>query len=179
MQSFVETWPQEVWPIIQKKYEELLEKRPAKQTDATGGHYGQRVYEFLQTKGGEVRNITCNLAYLDPVRNTFLQQDISVETVERFALDLYVDTSPGTASVPVDDATGNETQDEGGPSDAGPTVAETLLAAPKKAWKIPSKVPRGLEIPVAITGTAAEPEKGTWRRLGLDVVVNATWLALK
>ena len=179
MQSFVETWPQEVWPIIQKKYEELLEKRPAKQTDATGGHYGQRVYEFLQTKGGEVRNITCNLAYLDPVRNTFLQQEISVETVERFALDLYVDTSPGTASVPVDDATGNETQDEGGPSDAGPTVAETLLAAPKKAWKIPSKVPRGLEIPVAITSTAVELEKGKWRRLGLDVAVNATWLAMK
>ena len=100
MQSFVETWPQEVWPIIQKKYEELLEKRPAKQTDATGGHYGQRVYEFLQTKGGEVRNITCNLAYLGPVRNTFLQQDISVETVERFALDLYVDTSPALLQCP-------------------------------------------------------------------------------
>ena len=179
MQSFVDTWPQQVWPIIQKKYEELLEKRPAKQSDATGGHYGQRVYEFLQTKGGEVRNITCNLAYLDPVRNTFLQQDISVEAVERFALDLYVDTSPGTDSVPGDEATEGGTQNEDGASDAGPTLAETLLAAPKKAWKIPSKVPRGLEIPVAITSTATEPEKGKWRRLGLDVAVNATWLAMK
>ena len=40
-------------------------------------------------------------------------------------------------------------------------------------------MPRGYEIPIAITSKAAEPEKGKFRRLGLDVAVNATWLAMK
>ena len=40
-------------------------------------------------------------------------------------------------------------------------------------------MPRGYEIPIAITSTTAEPEKGKFRRLGLDVAVNATWLAMK
>ena len=40
-------------------------------------------------------------------------------------------------------------------------------------------MPRGYEIPIAITCTAAEPEKGKFRRLGHDVAVNASWLAMK
>ena len=40
-------------------------------------------------------------------------------------------------------------------------------------------MPRGYEIPIAIKSRAAEPEKGKFRRLGLDVAVNATWLAMK
>ena len=178
MESFLASWPQQVWPIIQQKYEELLAAKPVKQCEATGSNYGSRIYDILAKKG-EIRNVTCNLAYLNPVENTFLQKDISIQTVERVALDLYVDTSCGAASVPADDATEGDTQNEGGSSDISPNVAEVLLAAPKKAWKIPERVPRGFEIPVAITSTEAEPEKGTWRRLGLDVAVNATWLALK
>ena len=40
-------------------------------------------------------------------------------------------------------------------------------------------MPRGFEIPIAIASREAEPEKGKFRRLGLDVAVNATWLAMK
>ena len=40
-------------------------------------------------------------------------------------------------------------------------------------------MPRGYEIPIAITSQDAEPEKGKFRRFGLDVAVNATWLAMK
>ena len=40
-------------------------------------------------------------------------------------------------------------------------------------------MPRGYEIPIAINSPNAEPEKGKFRRLGLDVAVNATWLAMK
>ena len=32
---------------------------------------------------------------------------------------------------------------------------------------------------LAVVTTATEPPKGTFRHLGLDVVVNATWLAMK
>ena len=45
-------------------------------------------------------------------------------------------------------------------------------------FKIPDRVPRGYEIPIAITSCTAEAEKGKFRRLGLDVAVNATWLAM-
>ena len=61
---------------------------------------------------------------------------------------------------------------------AGGRQAERLLSA-KKKWRIPDRVPRGYEIPIAITSKDAEPEKGKFRRLGLDVAVNATWLAMK
>ena len=40
-------------------------------------------------------------------------------------------------------------------------------------------MPRGYEIPIAICSIDVEPEKGKFRRLGLDVAVNATWLAMK
>ena len=36
-----------------------------------------------------------------------------------------------------------------------------------------------MTIPIAINSKSAEPEKGKFRRLGLDVAVNATWLAMK
>ena len=39
-------------------------------------------------------------------------------------------------------------------------------------------MPRGYEIPIAINSWTNEPEKGKFRRLGIDVVVNATWMAL-
>ena len=48
----------------------------------------------------------------------------------------------------------------------------------KKRFLIPDRVPRGYEIPISINSKEAEPEKGKFRRLGLDVAVNATWLAM-
>ena len=39
-------------------------------------------------------------------------------------------------------------------------------------------MPKGYDIPIAITSNA-EPEKGKFKRMGLDVAVNATWLAMK
>ena len=56
--------------------------------------------------------------------------------------------------------------------------AAQLLKSKKKSWKIPARVPRGYEMPIAVIDGTAEPEKGKFRRLGMDVVVNATWLAM-
>ncbi len=39
-------------------------------------------------------------------------------------------------------------------------------------------VERGFEIPICITDTAVVPELGDFKRLGMDCVVNAVWLAL-
>ena len=46
-----------------------------------------------------------------------------------------------------------------------------------RPWKVPTAVERGYEIPICITDTAAVPELGNFKRLGMDCVVNAVWLA--
>ena len=108
------------------------------------------------------------------MENTNLQSNISMATVERFALDMYVDTTAGHGQV-----AGSAATSAGEGEGEGEHTAKVLLQSSKKAWKIPERVPRGYEIQIAIVTTATEPPKGKFRRLGLDVVVNATWLAMK
>ena len=177
--SFFDTWKEDLWHVVEEKYNTLLKERPAKQDQATGTHYGDKVYEILATKK-ESRNVACNLAWTGPVENTNLQRNISMATVERFALDMYVDTTAGhgqaagSAATSAGEIVGAD-EGEGG----GQRAAKVLLQSSKKAWRIPSRVPRGYEIQIAIVTTATEPPRGKFRRLGLDVVVNATWLAMK
>lgn len=179
--SFVAKWKAEIWPVVEHKYNDLLQRRPAKQDTATGTHYGDKVYEVLATKK-EIRNIACNLTWTNPVENTNLQCNISMATVERFALDMYVDTTAGQGQAAEAAVAGSAAMSAGeivGESEGVQRAAKDLLQSSKKAWKIPSRVPRGYEIQIAVVTTATEPPKGNFRRLGLDVVVNATWLAMK
>ena len=44
-------------------------------------------------------------------------------------------------------------------------------------WNIPEKVERGYEIPICLTNTDTVPDLGQFKRLGMDVIVNAFWLA--
>ena len=57
------------------------------------------------------------------------------------------------------------------------SLQETLKHHTERHWKIPRAVERGFEIPVCITAACAVPELGKFKRLGMDVVVNAVWLA--
>ena len=176
--SFTEKWASDVWPSAQEKYRRVLAQRPAKQDTATGTHYGEQVDQALAEKK-EVRNFSCNLAFTDPTANTVLQKDISFATVERFALDMFVDTvsvTPDDDQVAASAATDASQVAEDG---SGGRRAEKKLLSTAKKWRIPARVPRGYEIPIAIASRDAEPEKGRFRRLGVDVVVNATWLAMK
>ena len=172
--SFVEKWQHDIWPVVHEKYWQVLAQRPAKQDTATGTHYGEKVYELLKKKK-EIRNVACNLAYTDPTENTVLQTEISFSTVERFALDMFVNIAPGTDDKVAGSAASDIVVAEDG---SGGRQAERILHG-KKAWNIPARVPRGYEIPIAICSIDVEPEKGKFRRLGLDVAVNATWLAMK
>ena len=134
------------------------------------------VYQVLAEKK-EVRNVACNLAFTDPTGNTMLQKNISFATVERFAIDMFIDTAsvtPDDVQVAASAATDTSQVAEDG---AGGRQAEKILRA-KKKWSIPARVPRGYEIPIAINSRAVEPEKGKFRRLGIDVAVNAVWLAM-
>ena len=47
-----------------------------------------------------------------------------------------------------------------------------------RPWKIPDLVERGYEIPMCIIDPCVVPELGKFKRLGMDVVVGAVWLAL-
>ena len=173
---FTEQWTSGIWPAVQEKYTHVLAHRPAKQDIATGTRYGETVYQSLAEKK-EVRNVSCNLAFTDPTGNAMLQRSISFATVERFAIDMFIDTASVTRDgdqVAASAATDTSQVAEDG---AGGRQAENILRA-KKQWMIPARVPRGYEIPIAITSKDAEPEKGKFRRLGLDVAVNATWLAM-
>ena len=54
---------------------------------------------------------------------------------------------------------------------------EILTETDRRPWQIPKRVEKGFEIPMMITSTFVEPDIGKFKRLGMDVVVNAVWLA--
>ena len=171
--SFHDNWKESIFCVVEEKFNSLIKERPAKQDTATGTHYGDKVYELLLTKK-EVRNVACNLAWTDPLENTSLQSNISMATVERFALDMYVDTTAAHGQA-AGSAAASAGEGEGEGDGGGQRAAKVLLRSSKKAWKIPPRVPRGYEIQIAIVTAATErPPKGKFRRLGLDVIVNVT-----
>ena len=62
-------------------------------------------------------------------------------------------------------------------SSAQASISELVAREDKLLWQIPSVVEKGYEIPICITNTFAVPELGHFKRLGMDIVVNAAWLA--
>ena len=158
MPLFREEWPRTVYPTIRQVYEGLLTCRPAKQDIATGGHYGDKVFELLKSKK-EIRNITCNLAWTAPIANTVLQMDISYEVVERFALDMFINV---TATDRVDASAADGAAGSAADVESSETRAKALLAQRTKAWHIPEKVPRGYEIPIAIRGGGVSRRRGSF-----------------
>ena len=136
--SFTEQWASDIWPALEEKYKYVLGKRPAKQDIATGTHYGEKVFQALPTKR-EVRNVSCNLAFTDPTGNTMLQKNISFATVERFAIDMYVDVTHDDARVAESVAADTVTGEDG----AGGSQAEKILSAAKK-MEYPSPGAQGL-----------------------------------
>ena len=183
-ETFAEAWPKKIWPIIQTQFNALLKERPAKQQDlATGIHFGTKVLTAASEKG-ECRNVCSSLAWTPPTENTPAQKDLSLEVVSRWVLDTFVDCTA------VDVAEENNTE-ENNDVDAGavsassaatPSRDELLLKKGKTPWAIPGIVPRGYNIPIAFHSADVEPEKepekGKLKRLGVDVAVNGTWLAL-
>ena len=120
---------------------------------------------------GERRNTYLNLAYTGPIDNTKFALNISFLKVANMAMDLFCDTS-AVATAVAESATGaDDTQPKKSP-------VEVIRSQNKKPWKIPEKVERGFEIPICLTDTTVPPQLGQFKRLHMDVVVNAVWLAL-
>ena len=141
----------------------------------------QEVMAVVRAKS-ERRNVYMNLAYTGPVDNTGLQGNLPYDKVANMALDMFCDTSKaasaGNAHVSSTDAAA-DTGDTEKIVEPQESLREVMDAPKKrKPWKIPALVERGFEIPICITDTYAIPELGKFPRLGMDVVVNAVWLAL-
>ena len=123
----------------------------------------------------ERRNVYMNLAWTGPVENTRLQENIPYQKVANMAIDLFLDTSKLAVSAP---AGGASSQDSEACDAPVLSVLEVAERQEKRPWNIPEKVERGFEIPICITDLNTIPTPGEFKRLGMDVVVNAVWLAL-
>ena len=136
------------------------------------------IFEEAKDKG-ERRNAYMNLAWTGPIDNTYLHEKISLAKVERIAADMFLDCIP-TAAAPETALESLEASDDGDTplqSKAEQRAVETLSQTPKRPWQIPRRVEKGFEIPIMISGLFPEPDIGAFKRLGMDVVVNAVWLA--
>ena len=133
-------------------------------------------------EAGERRNAYMNLAFTEPVDNTPLQANIPFAKVVNCALDMFVDcseslaassasTASKAASAPVDE--------EGSEKRAVPqtTLVERVAVGGARKRNIPETVESGYELPICITNTDVVPSLVQFKRFGMDVVVNAVWLA--
>jgi hypothetical protein len=138
------------------------------------------VLEEVREKS-ERRNAYMNLAWTGPIDNTSLQVNIPYEKVANMAVDMFCDTSHA-ASAQDAEASSTAASTEGeGTEKLGlpkPSLLQAMERQGARPWNIPAVVERGFEIPICITDTYAVPELGKFKRLGMDVVVNAVWLAL-
>ena len=165
--SYFEAFAKDIWPLIEQDYERLKEEKPVtckdKADPPTGCAY-KDVFKSIQAqsdkKAKEVRHVSCNLAWVDPSKNTCLQTDISLQMVANFVQDTFLAPPP-----PQDDA------DTAAVAAKVPLVGSSLPAT-EPVWNISDRVPKFYSIPIALTSADNEPEKGSFRRLGMDAVVN-------
>ena len=128
----------------------------------------------------ERRNAYMNLAWTEPNDNTSLQVNIPYEKVANCAMDMFCDTSKAASATDAEATTlasveGDGTENLGLPKQS---LLQCMGSKGGRPWNIPTLVERGYEIPICIIDTSAIPVLGKFKRLGMDVVVNAVWLAL-
>ena len=170
-----------------RKKEEKEKKMKGKknETAASALDLDDRVQEKMEEvlreveRNGETRNVYLNLAWTAPIDNTKLLVKISFDKVANMALDMFCDTSKhaSTGEPQVTAASGVEEAGEA-ESFAALAALDGAARATEKIWRIPGTVEKGFEIPIAITNCTAVPALGHFKRLGMDPVVNAVWLAL-
>ena len=198
-QPFKDYWASTIYPTIQGDFQRLLlatptriaEKERAKKekkskkedhADKTKATAEQEkllgVMAEVKEKG-ERRNAYMNLAWTGPTSNSYLSEKISKGKVENMAADLFLANLPSGEVAETAPSSQEVTEDaEALPQgQAERTAVETVMAQGRKSWQIPTLVERGFEIPIMVTAGCPPPELGKFRRLGMDVVVNATWLA--
>ena len=186
-ETFRDAWLKRILPVLSEDYEKLKATTPLRLQAKQGKKEGKAesageevVHEKLSSaiadchQHGERRNILLNLAWTAPGDNTPLQEHITLAKVAHMALDMFCDTS---AIAPVAAPVTDEDPQEANPV-CGTSSLATARGRTKNNWKIPAQVEKGFEIPIAITDATIVPELGNFKRLAMDVVVNAVWVAL-
>jgi hypothetical protein len=194
-ESFRDVWARQIYPVIKPDYEELmlttplrmkaknLEKKEKKELKEDADVIRRKIMSVMDEVRlkTERRNAYMNLAWTSPIDNTGLQVHNTYDKVANMAVDMFCDTSSTAASAEGADASStaasaeaDETEKPGQPK---PSLLQVFERQGARPWKIPAAVERGFEIPICITDTSAVPELGKFTRLGMDVVVNAVWLA--
>ena len=192
--SFADHWTKTLFPVIGKRFDRLLHRLPTRSyerlhdeavtSEALHKHM-KGILAEVQEKG-ERRNSYMNLAYTGPTDNTHPQRDMPYEKVANMAADMYLDTQK--AAFQEEENGSQEAKVSGDDAILLPSAApalspsEILESSGKRIWNIPAMVEKGYEIPIAILATTATElcisyGLGYWKRLGMDIVVNATWLA--
>ena len=200
--SFKAFWRSTILPFIAGDFERLLNTVPTriaarkhrkkekdngqeaadkKKDERDACH--EKITDVVQEvkSNGELRNVYMNIAFTPPVDNTYLEERISLAKVENMVADMFLKSLPTDgAAEPAPES--QEAADDGAAETAPPRKAarrtvDTLSHTGKREWQIPTMVERGFEIPIMITSSFLEPAIGKFKRLGMDVVVNAVWLA--
>ena len=199
-QAFKDYWASTVHPFIKDDFERLLsttprriaEKEKSEKEKPKKGEKAEkektkkdRVHEKLTgilaevKEHGERRNAYLNLAWTGPVDNSFLQEKISKGKVENMAADMFLCCLPSGEAA----ETLPSSQEAADDAEHQPQVkaerraVEKLNENGRRPWQIPQRVERGFEIPIMLTSGFVKPDLGKFKRLGMDVVVNAVWLA--
>ena len=194
-QPFKSYWASKVYPVIKDDYERLLKTAPtriaekdnkkkekkSRRDDDDTDRVQEKIVSVLKEveEKGERRNTYMNLTWTGPIDNSYLEEKITVGKVENMAADLFLTNQPGgeeAATAP----SSQEAGDDAEPPQQGKAerrAVEVLKEKASKPWNIPERVEKGFEIPIRVTEQYAPPELGKFKRLGMDVVVNAVWLA--
>ena len=126
----------------------------------------------------ERRNAYSNLAWTHPSANTTLHATNTYDRVANLALDMFCDNSRPSGGLSAEalaaSARGDETETNSPPR---PSYLQAMARQSARPWKVPTQVERGYEIPICIIDTGVVPELGNFKRLGMDCIVNAAWLA--
>ena len=125
----------------------------------------------------------------EPHDNSKLQKGLTVGKVTNMSIDMFLDSSKvaayakdaKAASIVGEAASAEDAATELEKLPTGPakeSIAELAKRMPRRPWKIGESVERGYEIPIGITSESPMPDFGSFKRLAMDIVVNAVWLAL-
>ena len=157
--------------------EEQQKKKKDKEKDPVQEKLGKTLEDVKEK--GERRNVYMNLAWTGPIDNSFLQDKLPLAKVENMAADLFLKNLATEAETAPDSQEGAD--DVEGPAQSKPQrrAVEIFSGQGRRPWQIPTAVEKGFEIPIVITSANqwAAPDIGKFKRLAMDVVVNAVWLA--
>ena len=133
------------------------------------------VVEDFKKGRKENRGKYMNLAYTKPTDNSKLQDDLTYGGVGKMLIDRCMNVA---AAGNVDNgelvaASAGDGDELDGSGVNSRSISEPIRALHGYTWQIPEAVEKGFEIPIAITSLDAMPVPGEFKRLAMDVVVNA------